>query len=332
MYYREPRAPGPDDLRLTGVATHLAGIAIARTRHENELLRHRGHLEELVEARTAEMRRAKDAAEQANADLQKALENLRMTQDELVRRDKLAALGALVAGVAHELNTPIGNSLMVASTMVDRTRAIRASTDAGALRRSALEGYLQQALEADDILVRNLRRAANLVQSFKQIAVDTDTAQRRHFDLANFISELILPLRAMSKQAHVQVVQDIPHGLDLDSYPGQLGQVIQVLFENSTTHGFAGRTDGHIAITARRLEDDTVRLIFEDDGVGVLPEHLSRIFDPFFTTRLGAGGSGLGLHVAHNIVTGVLGGRISVESTPGAGARFILLLPSCAPL
>jgi signal transduction histidine kinase len=216
--------------------------------------------------------------------------------------------------------------------MVDRTRAIRNSTDAGTLRRSALDSYLQQALEADDIVVRNLRRAANLVQSFRQIAVDTDTAQRRHFDLANFISELILPLRAVAKQTHIVVIQDIPHGLDLDSYPGQLGQVIQVLFENSTTHGFAGRTDGRITITARRLEDDTVRLVFEDDGVGILPEHLARIFDPFFTTRLGAGGSGLGLHVAHNIVTGVLGGRIGVESTPGNGARFILLLPSSAPL
>jgi len=332
MYYREPRSPGPDDLRLTGVATHLAGIAIARTRHENELLRHRGHLEELVEARTAEMRRAMDAAEQANQDLQKALENLRMTQDELVRRDKLAALGALVSGVAHELNTPIGNSLMVASTMVERTRALRTSTETGTLRRSALDEYLLQAQEADDIVVRNLRRAANLVQSFKQIAVDTDSAQRRRFFLDNFISELVLPLHAMVKHTQVQVQQDIPYHFDMDSYPGQLGQVIQVLFENSITHGFAGRNGGHIKIAARRLEDDTTQLTFEDDGGGILPEHVGRIFDPFFTTRLGAGGSGLGLHVAHNIVTGVLGGRIDVDSTPGVGTRFTLLLPSSAPL
>ncbi|MRV73895.1 GAF domain-containing protein [Duganella sp. FT92W] len=332
MYYREPRSPGPDDLRLTGVATHLAGIAIARTRHENELLRHRGHLEELVEARTAEMRRAMNAAEQANADLQKALENLRMTQNELVRRDKLAALGALVSGVAHELNTPIGNSLMVASTMVERTRTIRNSTEAGTLRRSALDDYLQQAQEADEIVVRNLRRAANLVQSFKQIAVDTDSTQRHRFFLDNFISELVLPLHAMVKHTHVQVTQDIPYHFDMDSYPGPLGQVIQALFENSITHGFAGRSGGHIRIAAQRLPDNTVQLTFEDDGAGILPEHLGRIFDPFFTTRLGAGGSGLGLHVAHNIVTGVLGGRIDAESTPGVGTRFTLLLPSSAPL
>ncbi|SFU93693.1 ATP-binding protein [Pseudoduganella namucuonensis] len=331
MYYREPRSPGAEELRLIDVATHLAGIAIARTRHEDELIRHRAHLEELVAARTAELRHAKEQAEMASEELSTALENLSMTQDELVRRDKLAALGALVAGVAHELNTPIGNSLMVASTMAERTRAIKAVMEGG-LRRSALESYLRQSAEADDILARNLGRAASLVQSFKSIAVDTDQAQRRRFALGNFISELVLPLHAAVKHLPVEVALDIPEALEMDSYPAPLGRVIHALFENSLVHGFEGRAGGRIAIRARATDKDEIALSYTDDGAGIPAEHLGRIYDPFFTTKLGAGGSGLGLHVAHNIVLGVLGGRIGVESVPGKGVAFTMLLPAVAPL
>ncbi|MBJ7312944.1 ATP-binding protein [Rugamonas sp. CCM 8940] len=321
MYYTEVRSPTSEERRLIDVASHLAGIAIAGTRRERELLRHREHLEELVAARTAELRLA-------NEELSAALENLGRTRDELVRRDKLAALGTLVAGVAHELNTPIGNSLMMATSISERTAEMRAGLAAG-LRRSALEGYLAQAAEADEVMVRNLRRAADLVASFKRIAVDSAGSQRCRFQLDQMLPELLSQLKA-GHAGPLRLELDIEAGLELDSYPGPLEQAVANLFENSLVHGLAGRDDGVVSVRARRVGDD-IALALGDNGGGIAAEHLTRIYDPFFTTRLGSGGSGLGLYITHNIVTGVLGGRIDVDSAPGQGSRFTLSLPASAP-
>ena len=330
MYYREVRSPDAHDQGLIDTATDLAGIAIGRMRHERELQRHRAHLEELVAERTAALTQAKEQSEQANRELAAALENLSITQGELVRRDKLAALGALVAGIAHELNTPIGNGLVVATTMAERTREIHASLLDG-LRRSELETYLTQASEADAIMLRNLQRAADLVSSFKQIAVDRASSQRRHFLLRQFIAELMLPMSTPLKAASLSLTQDVPDDLAMDSYPGPLGQVLSNLLENCLRHAFEGRSGGSIAITARGSDDgQTITLCIADTGVGIPADDLTHIYDPFFTTKLGSGGSGLGLHVAHNIVTGVLGGHIDASSSP-AGTTFTLLLPVAAP-
>ncbi|GGY19540.1 hypothetical protein GCM10007386_56030 [Pseudoduganella dura] len=330
IYYRDVRLPRGDDERLIAVAVHLAGIAIGRTRREAELARHRDHLEDLVAERTAELRNAKERAELASTELAAALDHLRKTQDELVRRDKLAALGGLVAGVAHELNTPIGNTLTVASAMSERLGALRAGLAAG-LRRSDLEQYVAQAGEADEIVVRNLRRAAALITSFRQVAVDTASSQRRRFRLDEFIGELVLPLTAGTAPPRPRVVQDVAPGLAMDSYPGPLGQAITALFENAVMHGLDGRSDGVVTLAAGALDDDTIALSVSDNGAGIAPADLDRVYDPFFTTRPGAGGSGLGLHVTHNIVTGVLGGRIAVRSMPGTGTTFTMTLPAVAP-
>ncbi|WP_296001131.1 GAF domain-containing protein [Rugamonas sp.] len=330
MYYRDVRSPTAEAQRLISVAAHLAGIAIARTRREEELGRHRDHLEELVAARTVELTLAKEQAEMASEELATALDNLSLTQEELVRRDKLAALGALVAGVAHELNTPIGNSMMVASTMTDHTAELRRQFATG-IRRSALDAYLAHAAEAEDIITRNLHRAAELVSSFKRIAVDAAGSQRSTFELDTLVAELILPLHATVKHTALTVEQDIAPGLTMDSYPGPLGLALTHLFDNSVVHGFAGRGGGTIVIRARRTDQGEIALSLADDGAGIAAAHQSRVYDPFFTTRLGAGGSGLGLHITHNIVTGVLGGRITLANAAGAGVVFTLLLPAVAP-
>lgn len=330
MYYREVRSPMPQELVLIDVAADLAGIAIARMRHEQELQRHRAHLEDLVAKRTAALTLANQQSEQANRELAAALEHLSITQDELVRRDKLAALGALVAGIAHELNTPIGNGLVVATTMAERTQTLQAGLQEG-LRRSELETYLAQAGEADAIVLRNLQRAADLVSSFKQIAVDRASSQRRHFLLRQFIAELMLPLSATLKGAGHVLSQDVAPELAMDSYPGPLGQVLSNLVENCVRHAFEGRSGGAIHITARASADDKIiSIAIADNGAGIAAGDLARIYDPFFTTRLGSGGSGLGLHVAHNIVTGVLGGHIEAASSE-AGTTFTLHLPVVAP-
>lgn len=316
MYYREVRAPDQDDMRLIAVATHLAGIAIERTRRERELNEHKEHLAELVTARTAA--------------LTTALDTLSRTQDELVRRDKLAALGSLVAGVAHELNTPIGNSLVVATTMAEHVQALAANVDSG-LRRSQLDNYLLSAQEAGDILVRNLHRAARLVASFKQLAVDSTSSQRREFQLDELLEALALPLRISTRHRQVAVELAAEPGLSMDSYPGPLSQVLSNLFENCLVHGFADEASGTIRIAAMGDGDTDVAISVEDDGAGIPADVADKVYDPFFTTKLGSGGSGLGLHVAHNIVTGVLGGRIALRSAAGEGTTFTLRLPRVAP-
>jgi len=180
-------------------------------------------------------------------------------------------------------------------------------------------------------MLRNLQRAADLVSSFKQIAVDRASSQRRHFLLRQFIAELMLPLSTQLKAAGLSLAQDVPEGLAMDSYPGPLGQVLSNLLENCLRHAFEGRSGGSISITARGSEDgQDVILAIADTGVGIPADDLTHIYDPFFTTKLGSGGSGLGLHVAHNIVTGVLGGHIDASSSP-AGTTFTLLLPAAAP-
>jgi PAS domain S-box-containing protein len=331
MYYRETRSPTDEDRRLIKAATHMAGIAIASTRREAELRRHREHLEELVQARTAELQRTKDEAEHANEELTTALSNLSMTQDELVRRDKLAALGALVAGVAHELNTPIGNSLTMASSMSERTAELRHDLEGG-LRRSVLAAYLDQAAAADEVVLRNLNRAAALVAGFKRIAVDSASSQRSRFVLGDLVAKLLQAMQGEVRQHGLELVEDIEHWLELDSYPGPLEQALGNLIENSIVHGFEGQTHGAITVRAQDTGNGEIAITVSDNGAGIPAAHLPRIYDPFFTTRLGSGGSGLGLYITHNIVTGVLGGRIEAASTPVLGTSFTMRLPKVAPL
>jgi PAS domain S-box-containing protein len=295
-----------------------------KRRIEKEILELNANLELRVIERT-------DALQRANMELASTLATLNMAQEELVRSEKLAALGSLVAGIAHELNTPIGNSLMVASTLVDQTKALSDSFADGGIKRSMLDNFLKDAGKAGDILVRNLFRAGNLVTSFKQVAVDQTSSQRRSFALAEVVSEILLTLSPTIKKTSFEFAQDIPAGITMDSYPGPLGQVITNLVNNALLHGFEGRQDGTVSLSARLNKDGWVELSVQDDGIGIPAGNLNRIFDPFFTTKLGAGGSGLGLNITHNLVTGVLGGRVKVLSEVGLGTTFVLNLPAVAP-
>ena len=295
-----------------------------KRRIEKEILELNANLELRVIERTDELQRA-------NKELASTLATLNVAQEELVRSEKLAALGSLVAGIAHELNTPIGNSLMVASTLVDQTKSLTDSFTEGGIKRSMLDNYLRDAGKAGDILVRNLYRAGNLVTSFKQVAVDQTSSQRRHFSLDEVVSEILLTLSPTIKKTSFEFTQEIPGDITLDSYPGPLGQVITNLVNNALLHGFEGRSTGTVALSAAMNHDGWVELTVKDDGIGIPAANLNRIFDPFFTTKLGAGGSGLGLNITHNLVTGVLGGRVRVLSEVGVGTTFVLSLPAVAP-
>ncbi|MBI1889141.1 MAG: PAS domain S-box protein [Burkholderiales bacterium] len=290
---------------------------------ENEILELNANLEIRVAERTEEL-------QQANQELETTLDTLNMAQEELVRTEKLAALGALVAGIAHELNTPIGNSLMVASTLIDRTRAFTDSFQHG-LKRSMLDAYLADAAKAGDILVRNLHKAGDLVTSFKQVAVDQTSSQRRQFMLSEAIGEIVLTLSPTIRKTGIKVKQDVPDKITMDSYPGPLGQIVSNLVNNALLHAFDGRKSGIITISAQMAGGDWVELAVKDNGVGISPANINRIFDPFFTTKLGTGGTGLGLNITHTLVTSVLGGRIRVQSEVGSGTTFLLSLPLQAP-
>jgi signal transduction histidine kinase len=272
------------------------------------------------------------ALRRANNELKQAYQSLARAQEDLVHHEKLAALGSLVAGIAHELNTPIGNSLMVASTFEAQTGDIREHFNKGEnMRRSELVGYLDNACTTTEILMRNLQRAADLVTNFKQVAVDQTSTQRRTFLLAEVVAGNVLTLLPSIKRTPFEVLQSVPDELMMDSYPGPLGQVIANLVNNALMHAFDGRSEGKVELVAEYEKPDWVALHVRDNGNGISASNQERIFDPFFTTKMGVGGSGLGLHIVHSIVSDILGGRITVRSEEGCGTCFTLSLPLEAP-
>ncbi|WP_407278665.1 ATP-binding protein [Aromatoleum evansii] len=285
-------------------------------------------LNQTLEARVAERT---EALHRSNGELSEALDSLRRAQEELVRSEKMAALGALVAGVAHELGTPLGNSLIAANTVRDHTRSLRRELESG-LRRSTLERYLEDTEAANAIIERNLERSAALVASFKQVAVDQSSAQRREFTLGEVVDEIVMTLRPSLKRLPFRLATDVDASLRLDSYPGALGQVLANLINNAVLHGLEGRSEGEVRIVGRAGEGDWIELEVADDGRGIPEELQGRIFEPFFTSRLGKGGSGLGLHIVHNLLSNVLGGAISVDSRPGEGTTMRVRLPRVAPV
>lgn len=291
---------------------------------ESELLLLNASLEQRVEERTLDLDRS-------NQELMVTMASLQRAQEELIQSEKLASLGSLVAGVSHELNTPIGNALLAASSMEEEVAKIRQASTAGTMKRTDFERCMQRVDEGSELTIRSLRRAVALISSFKQVAVDQASERRREFDLAQVINEVIDTLRPIIKHVDVSLDLDLQAGIFMDSYPGPLGQVIINLFNNAVTHAFDGRASGLIIVSTRYKDEGSVQLTVQDDGSGISPSHLGHVFDPFFTSKLGQGGSGLGLSVSHRIVTKVLGGSITVQSEPEKGAAFTIVMPLTAP-
>ena len=271
-----------------------------------------------------------DSRELAEGELVQSMHHLEMTRGHLVESEKMASLGSLVAGVAHEINTPVGIAVSAASYLQDRTDAIREKQERGALSQGDLASYLDDAAQSARLLLSNANRAAQLVQSFKRVAVDQTSDERRHFDLREYIEETLRSLQPELKGTRVAVVIDCAAGIDMDSYPGPLAQVVTNLVLNSLQHGFEPGMPGTIRMSAQAADNDDVVLYYDDDGRGIPAELHDRIFEPFFTTRRGFGGSGLGLHLVYNIVTIRLSGSIEVTSRKAGGTRFVIRLPRVA--
>jgi signal transduction histidine kinase len=257
---------------------------------------------------------------------------LKSTQSNLIRAEKMASLGNLVAGVAHEINTPIGIGVTAMSYFLDYARAFRESFASGvALKKTDLVHLLNKTEECGNLVLTNLDRASELIRSFKQVAVDSSSQVRRSFDLEQNLQDIMRSLQPRIKRTHMRIEWDTESGIIMESFPGALAQIITNLVMNALDHAFEEGKEGILKITAKAVGEHFVNLEVRDNGRGIAPEHLGSIFDPFFTTRRGQGGSGLGLHIVYNLVLGSLGGALDVQSTLGEGTVFTLYIPRTAP-
>ncbi|MBC8425344.1 PAS domain S-box protein [bacterium] len=256
----------------------------------------------------------------------RAREMIRDQQDQLLESEKMAALGSLVAGVAHEINTPVGIGVTAASHLQERVVHFRGLYESGKLRRSEFETFLQEAGDSTRMIMSNLDKAAQLIQGFKGVAVDQTGEGRRSFDLKQYLNEILLSLRPEFKRTGHKVTLACDEGVLVDSYPGAVSHMITNLVMNSLIHGFDGVEEGEITIEATS-DGENATIVYADNGVGMSKEIRRQIYDPFFTTRRGQGGSGLGMHVVYNSVTNSLGGSISCASSPGEGATFTIEFP-----
>ncbi|SBS34703.1 Sporulation kinase E [Marinomonas aquimarina] len=261
---------------------------------------------------------------QSNEILADTIAHLQQTQDKLVESEKMASLGSLVAGVAHEINTPIGVGVMGMSQLMDESKVIRQHYDAGALTEGEFEDYLNSTNELSEIVKKNLDRTAHLVRGFKQIAVDQMSEDEREINLKDYLNEVLFSLGSITRKANVMVQLDCPKDLNVVTNPGLLSQVLTNLIVNSVNHGFSDRPAGRIAMVIREQGETAFSLNYQDDGKGISPANLPKIFDPFFTTNRAEGGTGLGLNVTYNIITNALGGSIECHSKEGEGVEFII--------
>lgn len=264
--------------------------------------------------------------EVVNSELKETLETLQQTQEQLIESEKMVSLGRLVAGVAHEINTPIGVSITASTFIQEKSLELMGLFQSGKLKRGDLEKFLESCIETHRILHLNLSKASNLVNSFKQIAVDQSVEEKRWFKLKEYINEVLLSLNPKLKKTKITVVVECPEELEIYSYPGGMSQIVTNFIINSLIHAYDDGDKGTISIKIAK-DGEEISFIYSDDGKGVEKSYINKIFDPFFTTKRGAGGTGLGLNIVYNIVTHEYGGSIKCESSIGNGTTFIIKIP-----
>lgn len=301
-------------------------ILDSKTRHYNSL--YQALLWQFKEIIDGDLRLLVSEREsrQRAVELAQTLENLEMTQAHLIESEKMASLGGLVAGVAHEINTPIGIGVTAASTLADHTEKAVAAYESKQLKGSALTTYFDIALRSSRLILNNLDRVSELVQSFKQTAVDQTHLEQRRFEVKKYLQDTLLTLMPHLKKTPHHILVSGDEQLEINSYPGALSQVITNLIMNSLRHAYPEDKAGTLRFDITE-DNHLVKIVYSDDGCGIPAQHLGKIFEPFFTTARAQGGTGLGLHIVYNLVTQKLQGTIQVQSEIGVGTTFILRLP-----
>lgn len=291
----------------------------SRKKAEKALAELNAQLEKRVQLRTKEL-------EQANTALKDTLETLKKTQQSLVEAGKMASLGVLVAGVAHEVNTPVGIGVTAASYLQEQTVQLEQKYRGNQMKRSDLESYIGTAVDTAKVILNNLERASERISSFKQVAVDQTNQEVRRFVLRPYIEEVLISIQPAYKKTRHKVEIEGDDTVEVTCSPGAISQIITNLVMNSLKHGFEGIEEGSVKIDIRRA-GSSVEIVYSDNGIGMNEEIVSRIYDPFFTTKRGSGGSGLGMNIVYNLVTRTLKGDISVKSKVGEGTVFYIKFP-----
>ncbi|HBK96158.1 MAG TPA: hypothetical protein DD001_01935 [Microcoleaceae bacterium UBA10368] len=291
----------------------LTSVSIPTNIDHNNLQQFNQNLEELVQQRTSE--------------LSQTLEDLKSTQNQLVESEKMAALGGLVAGVAHEINTPIGIGIAAASLLAEKVTKFCEIYSNGQIKRSELEKFLDITMQSSNMILANLTRAADLIHSFKEVAVDQSSELKRTFPVKKYLEEILTSLTAKLRTTKHKVEVNCDENIVLDSYPGLFYQIVTNLVLNSLIHAYEPKDEGVLTFDFQ-LDGELLVFEYADNGKGITPENLSKIFEPFFTTKRGQGGTGLGLHIIYNLVNQKLQGTIKCQSQLGQGTKFLIKFPA----
>ncbi len=319
IYNNEPKTPSDFALKLISSYAHIASVAIEKENNTKALRERENKIQELNKT-------LEEKVEKRTDELAQTVSSLQETQKKLIESEKLASLSGLVAGVAHEINTPIGLGITSMSHFVSETQKIKNLYEVEDMGQEDFEYYLQTSDKLAQVTYENLKRAAELVKSFKQISVDQTSEQQREFNLRDYIEETLLSLHNRLKKTKIKVEINCPDSLSVNSYPGAYSQIITNLIMNSLIHAYAQNDSGTIRLNLQ-IKDSQLEFIYEDDGKGISQENLKKVFDPFFTTNRAEGGSGLGLNIIYNIVSGQLGGNIECQSELTKGVKFIMNIP-----
>ncbi|WP_018984369.1 ATP-binding protein [Salinimonas chungwhensis] len=315
-------------IRELNILTDAVNVLLARMQDHVQKQReteeqHRAlnaSLEDIVSQRTV-------ALKEANQELIQTLEKLHQYQRQIVENEKMSSLGDMVAGVAHEVNTPIGLGVTASTMMLDQIVTIQQNFDSRTLKASSLDRFLRDSQENLNIIYRNLNRAAELISSFKQVAVDQTAENSRTFCVSQLINEILVSLRPQLKKHHHKINVHCDPTLHVETKAGPINQILINLIVNSVIHGFEDTDSGTIDITVDLMTSSMLKLVYKDNGKGIADDIRKRIFEPFVTTRRGEGGSGLGMHLVYNLVTQVLNGSITLSSEEGHGVEFLIVFP-----